>query len=1205
MHRNLVNGLLIGLIFSSSITPIATAQDLASEDGEARKFELQARRYHQLLMRRPRRGTGFDLVFRLYLDAGRLDELVKYYEEEIVQSPKNPAPRIITGLLHERRGRFDDALKAFDSASQLIPNDFYVHYYKATILQRLHRHKEAIAAFDEAIKHQPPKAELLDVLKRLGRLHTRNGEAEKAQAVWKKLTTQFPGDRLALEELAELLVEEEQFEEAIKQYQQLETLAKGNKFQQLSARVEIGQIQVRQGKLKTAISTFETCLADLRTSSWQAKDIRRRIEQIFERSDDLTGLAQYYQEWLKKRPQDLEVRLQLARVLSQSGKRDEAIKQYEEALEVAPSHLGMRRALITEYVAADRIDDAIDETEQLIKLRKDDIESMLLLGDLYLQRKDSTDQRSQAEDEALQAWTKIALIREADPLLALKVAEKCRATVGIGSRLGTGQPKTHYANLRDSKLAKAALKYYNLAVERAPENVSVEYLEYLAEFQFSVGDEDAAFASWKSIAAPPNDNSTNLRRLAEIYMRAEQLGAATETVELALKKNDASFDIVELATQLRLKQSQFDQALKHVDALEALADTPFYEERSLQVRVEVLAAGGRLELAARELDGKIADKTTTRDYFLAAMIATAQQRWTKALAYLQQAIDDAPKDTRLFRYKAQVHQQGGDLEGASAQFRQLAKIEPGKRTLHLKEVVSLELEMGRLAKAREAAEEIVRYAPENPEALQLLADVAFRAGKNEEGIRAMQRSVRVDPRNADSRLALARKLADLNRIDEAIEHTWRALELADTLDSKMNVVAMLAEKYAIAGETKRLLERLQQMRQSDEDIHQTTLLLAQVHIYAEDFVAARKSLNELLAKRPNDLLVLNSLVQLSQRLGDTEQAIEYQKQIFSVSKDTAAQEQLARLYQLAGQDERAREIWLQLAQRPSDDKTALRTADRSMRNKEYVNVIALCQPKWNKRSDDWRFGYRLVLAFWLNKQFDEAEKVANDVARLAPHKALKNEVDKTQRPNASRFRPTYPPIAMRLQNARQFKRILAMAGSNNFPYSNLQFNELADAQMLCALVQHEAATRNNKEKQFEEELLKTSKTNVNALRQLAWIQMAAMRTDVLESTVKRWTEKSPDDAEARLMRITMPFYLGGLQQVTPKQLEEFEREFQWFEANRTDLLPFVSMGYMQLLSQAGDKERARKVAKRIIDQATKINDLASLSTLFSRDSTLR
>ena len=57
---------------------------------------------------------------------------------------------------------------------------------------------------------------------------------------------------------------------------------------------------------RPAIADYESLLADLPGDDWLNRDTRRRLEEIFLRDDDLSGLVTYYEGQLAKRPDDLD-----------------------------------------------------------------------------------------------------------------------------------------------------------------------------------------------------------------------------------------------------------------------------------------------------------------------------------------------------------------------------------------------------------------------------------------------------------------------------------------------------------------------------------------------------------------------------------------------------------------------------------------------------------------------------------------------------------------------------------------------------------------------------------------------------------------------------------------------------------------------------------------------------------------------------------
>ena len=1192
MRRFLLAATLVALLYP--MTAVAQSDD-------ADRFGMLSQRYHRLLTQRPRHGTAFDLLYRHYLDAGKLSELVAHYEQLLADEPRSTAARMMFGLVCERRGRLEEALEAFHEAAGLAEDDFYPQYAKAMLLVRLHRQEEAIEAFERVMTKNPDRVQLLHASKTLGRLHLWQGDRDAALAVWSKLAKAFPDDRFALEELAELLAEEEQFDEAIQRYEQLAELAGSDLYRQLTLRVEIGQIQVRQGKLQTAIESFESCLDRLEPDSWNARDIRRRIEEIFIRGDDLTGLAEYYRERLKKHPEDLASMTHLASTLVRLGQSDAALEQYRTAVKLAPSRSDIRKELIDELTQREDFAAAIEQTETLLEQDAGNTEHIERLGNLYL--RSTASDRDAMEVKALAVWKRIAEVKPEDPLAAVRVAELCRSAAGIGSRMTGSEDPNKYERQAGTAFGKAALEYYTEAVGRLSD--VPQYHEYLGEYLYAVGRVEEALAAWHRLAEPPNDSVANLARLAEILASAGRLDEAVEVASRAVAKESDRYDLHKLAADLLIRNEQFDAALESVAAMERVADSPFFKEQALRRQVETYSAAGRIAEEAEKLSKRIeAGGAGARDYWLAAMLAAAERRSTVALAHLEQALKMQPDDTRLLRFKAEVHQQGGDLAGAAEQYRRLAELEPKNQTAHLKEVVSLEISLGRTEAAIEAARKIVSLSPGNAEAAQLLADAHFRGGQDEEALDVLRRALRASSRNAEVRLLLARRLLERQQIDEAIEHFWRAFEVSENFESKLGVVGDLAEQYVITDRLPELIERLESLRRDQEDTRGATLYLAEAHIRAEDYVSARRELNALAARRPDDVQVLSLLVALSERLGDTEAAIQYQEQVAELSPVTSSLDRLAGLYSDAGQQEKAKEIWLKLVRQAKDDKAIISALDRALREGEFDQALVLAEPEWAKRPDDWRFGYRLARAYWMAEQKDKACGVCQSLQALLPSTKYEKEATAATQGQTAQvsYRRQYPRALMRISLPSEIRSMLTTSASRPYGYSGWQPTELLDAQMFSAVMLYETARAEKKQEAHLDELRERSQTDFGALQQLTWLLFSERNADV-RPLLEKWIAENPDDEEPRVGLFYLPFMSvrgpGEMGNVA-EHLDAIKPQFDWFVKNRPQLSTFLAGAYVQLLVMADKKDEAIALAKTAVAAAQSMPELLQVGSMLAQ-----
>lgn len=1195
---------IVGLagLFASSVRSQESAPVSSPE-----QFESLTRRYETLLLRQPRRGTAFDQLYRLYLDAGRVDELAARFEKLAIEQPEKSAAQLLKGLIAERRGRDEDALAAFRKAESLDANDFYPPYCEGTCLAEQGRYEDAITALRRALKKSPPRAELVEIHKSVGRLHSRLGQTADALKAWSELAEAFPDDRLALEELAALLAEERQPEEAIKYYQKLADLSKADAYKRLIAQVEIGQLQVAQGKLKTAIASFDECLAQVEPDSWMARDIRRRVEEIFLRSDDATGLVEYYKHRLEQQPDDLNAMTRLAATLSRLGQRDEALKSYRGAIAKAPTRKDLREALIAELATAERFGEALVEAEALVKIAPKDPDALRRLGELIL-KEAGVEKRSEAEPKAFAVWKRIADARPEEPGSAVQLAELCRQHANIPPRAGDAAKQP----VPQGVLVDAALDAYRAAVTRTP--AATQYHVYLGEYLYALRRDQDALAAWKAMAEPPRDTADNLKQLAETLNSAGFLTEARDAAKHAIAKADDRHDLHLLAADLAEKAKDYAAALAHVDAMARLADSEYLEEQALARKVQIYASSGQLGAEAARL-AKLVEPADAKakDLWIAAEFALAERKSQEAIGMLDRALERAPKDVRLLKLKARAHAEAGDLSGSAAQYRKLADAEPKNRVQHLQELIRILHELGRPNDAEQAATELIKASPARADGYLTLAEVQFRRNELDAGLDTLRRALRVDPRNIEVRQQLARKLAEAQRIDEAIEHYYRAFEQVDEIGAKIGLAGTLADLHLINSRFGALVDRLKQARRQQEDPFALTLCLVEAYRRAEDFDSARRELNELVRKRPSDVSVLSLLVDLAESMQDIDEAIASQKKLVDLAPERANLEKLATLYQRAGKREDAAGVFVRLAREAKDPDSVIAAIDRARTANDDELAIALASAEWSKRPDDWRFGLRLAESRWRRGDHAAAARVFEAIAKLpASDKYEKNTAARPQiATSATRSGPAvgirnYPPIFYTFHLLNQTRAAAtntdarASRALSTFSTHNAGNDSLDRSQLVSAIYLHVFAREQKTEAAWIDALKNRSKTDIQALRSLAWVFLSENKIEDALLYVDEWINRSPNEVEPRVARFQYTFYRNKNEQAQPpadeskRRVEILLEQAAWFEKNRPEVAFFLRGSLYGTLVGQGMVGEAKAYATERIKAMTDVAELQQL-----------
>ncbi|MDH0868113.1 XrtA/PEP-CTERM system TPR-repeat protein PrsT [Mitsuaria sp. GD03876] len=147
----------------------------------------------------------------------------------------------------------------------------------------------------------------------------------------------------------------------------------------------------------------------------------------------------------------------------------------------------------------------------------------------------------------------------------------------------------------------------------------------------------------------------------------------------------------------------------------------------------------------------------------------------------------------------------GDPVRAQAQIDLARAIPPENADTWLAEV-PLRLRARQFDKAAAAADQALRLAPGNGEALYQRASVPHVQGRLDEALKGYERAIAADPRHLEAQLARAGLLIDLNRDADALAQVQSALKLAPSEPRALYLTAVLAERRGDAAAAKAALK---------------------------------------------------------------------------------------------------------------------------------------------------------------------------------------------------------------------------------------------------------------------------------------------------------------------------------------------------------------------------------------------------------------
>ena len=218
---------------------------------------------------------------------------------------------------------------------------------------------------------------------------------------------------------------------------------------------------------------------------------------------------------------------------------------------------------------------------------------------------------------------------------------------------------------------------------------------------------------------------------------------------------------------------------------------------------------------------------------------------------------------------------------------------------------------GELGAARDAYEGVLARYAEHPVAAYLFGQLLHQQGRSIEAIPWLQRAVRAAPEFRDAHYALAQRLADSRRWDEAASAYRCAVDLTPRFAAGWSGLGLAAEQeQGAAGHS--AIEYLERAVALEPDTLQWRFNLGAAQQRRGNLAAARQAYEQVLARSPDHVEALFNLGAVAQDQGDFSGAIAAYRAAQQRQPGLAAiYPQLGACLQLTGQIE----AWLETFRR--------------------------------------------------------------------------------------------------------------------------------------------------------------------------------------------------------------------------------------------------------------------------------------------------
>jgi len=381
---------------------------LATEYFKTAQFTESLTQAEEAIKKDPKNIDGRLLLGGLYLSLKLFPKAVGQYEYVLKLQPNNLDAPVYLGAAYTELKEYDRAVKFFES---LAKNDDYptphlAYYYigrvraeqKGDVYQ-----KAAMKAFQKSVELKP---DFLDGVIAIATIYSQKGQEDKALALYKRFQKeQGPNSKVA-EILAQMYVENEDYDSAYEQYQILESSTEDS----LNIKLKMALILIERKDFATAGAKLEEILRDAPESDKirfylaavyeETKDFDKAVAQfkkipstsqfygeatvhtayIMKNKGRLSEAVEIVEKALKERKDQAQLYAMYASLMDERGEYNKALDMLGDAVEKFPENAQLRFYYGTLYDRTGKKDRVVTEMKKVLELDPKHVQAMNYLA---------------------------------------------------------------------------------------------------------------------------------------------------------------------------------------------------------------------------------------------------------------------------------------------------------------------------------------------------------------------------------------------------------------------------------------------------------------------------------------------------------------------------------------------------------------------------------------------------------------------------------------------------------------------------------------------------------------------------------------------------------------------------------------------------------------------------------------------------------
>lgn len=538
-----------------------------------------------------------------------LDQAIAEFEKIVQLQPRNIENRMVLGQLYTVKHEPKKAEDEFQAAQAIEPDSEDVVLNLVRLYATSGDIQHAIKTLEAVPENQrTPKMEFT-----LGSLYDQAKQTQNAVAAYKRAAEMQPDDLQTMDALAQALLNDDQLDEALKQYQDLASADPENS----EALIHIAEIQRRLGKYEDALVTVRKA-RKLDPSSLEAGynegmllDVLGRLDQAaqtYQNMVDLTSHANGAYTSAEKNNRSIFLG-RLGSVYLEQNKIDQAVATYQKMIDLGgDSAVRGYQGQVDAYRSAHEFDKAIDVARKAVAADPKNRDLKLMLA-AELADHGQTDEGLNMAKSLLKGNSDDRVVYQAIAQIDIRLRRWKDAEEAIDNAepLSTKKAdKTYLLFLRGElaerqKHLEPAEQYFKQALDLDPQNAMT--MNYLGYMWADKGEKlpEALKLIRKAVELEPW-NGAYLDSLGWVYFKLGDYELAEDNLRQAVERDQTDptvhmhlGDLYEKTGRIRLAAAQWELSLAEF-AKSAPADVEPGDVSKVQKKLE----SARVKLAKQE-----------------------------------------------------------------------------------------------------------------------------------------------------------------------------------------------------------------------------------------------------------------------------------------------------------------------------------------------------------------------------------------------------------------------------------------------------------------------------------------------------------------------------------------------------------------------------------------------------------------------------